>query len=102
MRIRLSKSAQRDLDGIFVYWAQRAGIDSADRLVDSITGRFAILGEFPNAGRLCHEIEEGVRCAPAGSYLVYYRKARGQVEVLHVFHGARNQRRAWNSKLKSS
>jgi toxin ParE1/3/4 len=94
MPYRVSKDAQRDLDEIFLYWAKRAGLRVADRLVDSITGRFWILGEHPSVGRPSEDIAGGVRCFPAGKYLIYYRKTRRGTDILHIFHGARDQKRA--------
>jgi plasmid stabilization system protein ParE len=95
MRIRVSKAAERELDKIFVYWAQRAGVEVADRLIDSIEERFVALGGFPDAGRKSDEIAPGVFRFPAGKYLIYYRKKRSVIQVLHVFHGARDQSRAF-------
>jgi plasmid stabilization system protein ParE len=95
MRIRVSKAAERELDKIFVYWAQRAGVEVADRLIDSIEERFVVLGDFPDAGRKSDEIAPGVFRFPAGKYLIYYRKVRSMIHVLHVFHGARDQSRAF-------
>jgi len=37
---RLLKGAECDLDTIFVYWAERASLGAADRVVDAITERF--------------------------------------------------------------
>ncbi len=96
-RYRVSKDAERDLDSIFVYWAERASLDVADRLVDAITDRFWLLGEYSEAGVSCEDIAAGVRCFPAGKYLVYYRKIRPGVEILHVFHGKQHQKKAWES-----
>jgi toxin ParE1/3/4 len=94
-RYRVSKDAARDLDEIFAYWAERASVDVADRLIDAIADRFWLIGEYPASGRPCDDIETGVRCFPAGQYLIYYRRIRRGVEIAHVFHGARSQRRAW-------
>ena len=94
-RYRISGDAARDLDAIFVDWAERAGLEVADRLITSITGRFWVLGEYLESGRRAAEMALGVRCFPAGKYLIYYRRVRGGVEILHVFHGAKNQRAAW-------
>ena len=91
IRFRLSKNALQELDEIFVYWATRASLEVADRLVEALEEHFGLLGESPGIGRRCDEIADGVRCFPAGKYLIYYRKARGSVEILHVFHGARDQ-----------
>jgi toxin ParE1/3/4 len=100
MRYRVSKDANRDLDEIFLYWAKRAGLKIADKLVDSITDRFWLLGDYPDAGRPCEHIAVGVKCFPAGKYLIYYRKTRYGIEILHIFHGAQDQRRAFRNKEK--
>jgi toxin ParE1/3/4 len=101
MRHRVSADAQRDLDEIFVYWATRAEVDVADRLIDSITDRFWLIGEHPHAGRASEEMAPGVRCFPAGKYLIYYRKTRRGVDILHVFHGARHQVRTFHKRRSS-
>jgi len=93
IRFRLSKNALRGLDEIFVYWARRTSLEVADRLVEALEEHFALLGESPGIGRRCDEVASGVRCFPAGKYLIYYRKARGSVEILHVFHSAGDKRR---------
>ncbi|MBL0157739.1 MAG: type II toxin-antitoxin system RelE/ParE family toxin [Bryobacterales bacterium] len=95
---RVSKDAEGDLEEIFLYWAQRTSLRVADRIIDGIADRFSLLGEHPNAGRSTEDIGAGVRCFPAGKYLIYYRKARGRTEILHLFHGARNQSRALRAK----
>jgi toxin ParE1/3/4 len=101
MPYRVSKDARRDLDEIFLYWAKRAGLRVADRLIDGITDRFWILGEHPDAGRPSEDIAVGVRCLPAGKYLIHYRKTRRGIDILHVFHGARDQKRAFNKGEKN-
>ena len=92
---RVSREAEQDLEEIFVYWARRASLEVADRLIDSITDRFWLLGEYTNAGRRVDDIAPGVRCFPAGKYLIYYRHARRRTDILHVFHGAQDQKRAF-------
>ena len=100
-RYRVLKDAEGDLDAIFLYWAERTSLQAADRLVDAITERFSLLGEHPEAGRSCPGIARGVRCFPAGTYLIYYRKLRRGVEILHIFHGAR-ARKAIGKALRST
>ncbi len=100
MRYRVSKDAEQDLAEIFLYWAKRAGLTVADRLIDSVTERFWLLGEYPNAGTSAEEIAPGVRCFPAGKYLIYYRKTRRRIDILHIFHGARDQMLAFGKAAK--
>jgi len=95
MQFHVTKKAERELDQIFVYCAQRAGVDVADRLIDSIEERFALLGDYPFVGRKCDELAPGVLRFPAGEYLIYYCKKRGMIQILHVLHGARDQKRAF-------
>jgi toxin ParE1/3/4 len=95
MQFHVTKKAERELDRIFVYWAQRAGVDLADKVIDSIEERFALLGDFPYIGLNSDELAPGVFRFPAGDYLIYYRKERCVIKILHIFHGAREQARAF-------
>jgi toxin ParE1/3/4 len=96
MHYRVSADAERDLEEIFLYWASRASLVTADRVVDRIMDRFWLLGEHPDAGKSAGDIAVGVKCFPAGKYLIYYRKTRRGTDILHIFHGARDQRAAFN------
>jgi toxin ParE1/3/4 len=95
MRYRVSEGAEHDLDEIFIYWAERASLEIADRIIDKITDRFWLLGEYPDAGKASDDIAAGVKCFPAGKYLIYYRATRRGTDILHVFYGARDQRKAF-------
>ena len=90
MRYQVTKQAERDLDEIYLYWATHASPQTADRLIDSIMERFWLLGQYPEAGRPSEDIV-GVKCFPAGKYLIYYLAMRRGIDILHVFHGARDQ-----------
>jgi toxin ParE1/3/4 len=98
VKYRVSKDARNDLDQIFGYWTGRASVEAADRLVDKIMERFWLIGEHPNAGPSADHIAPGVKCFPAGKYLIYYRKASRAIEILYVFHGARDQAKAFSKK----
>jgi toxin ParE1/3/4 len=100
MRYRVSEDAERDLDEIFVYWANRASLEAADRIVDRITERFWLLGDHPDSGKTADDIAADVKCFPAGKYLIYYRKTRHGTDILHIFHGARDQRKSFESATK--
>jgi toxin ParE1/3/4 len=100
MRYRVSKEADRDLEEIFLYWAERADLMAAERLIDNITDRFWLLGEHPDAGRPSEDVAAGVKCFPAGKYLIYYRKSRRGIDILHIFHGARDQKKAFRKAAK--
>ena len=93
------------MEEIFLYWAERAGRKVADRIIDAIIERFGLLRQYPMAGTAADWIAPEARCLPVGKYLIYYRNAPGAMDILHVFHGARNQRRAFKKakpRAKSS
>jgi toxin ParE1/3/4 len=100
VRFQVLPNAERDLDEIFVFWAEKAGVQAADKLIDSIIERFWILGQFPKAGQDACGIAPDVRRFPAGEYLIYYRISRRIVDIIHIFHGARDQRRAFETVKK--
>ena len=99
MQYRTSQDAERDLEEIFVYWANRASLVCRPN-VDRITERFWLVGEHPNVGKPAGNIARGVRCFPAGKYLIYYRNTRRGTDILHIFHGARDQKRAFKTLKK--
>ena len=57
-----------------------------NELIDNIMDRFRLLGEHPDAGRPSEDMAAGVKCFPAGKYLIYYRKRRRGIDILHIFH----------------
>jgi toxin ParE1/3/4 len=95
---RLSRLARADLDGIWLYVVQDAGLESADRLIDAITDRFPMLAKMPRAGRSADEIEPGVHVFAVESYLIYYRMRRGGISIARVIHGMRDQDTAWHEE----
>jgi toxin ParE1/3/4 len=97
MRLRIVKTARRDLDAIYDYWAKRANPDVAGRVIYSITDIFPLIAESPSIGRSCNEISTGVRVFPANKYLIYYRKERGVIKILQILHGARDQASAFRN-----
>jgi toxin ParE1/3/4 len=94
MLYRVSRDAEADLDQIFEYWSGRVSIELAERIIDAIADRFHLLASYPNVGRVVRRIGPGIRCFPSGKYLIYFRKTKFGVEILHIFHGARDQKRA--------
>jgi toxin ParE1/3/4 len=95
-RLRVSRLAERDLDGIWQYVAADAGnIDVADQVVDSIVGHFALLARQPQTGRTRQDIDSGVRSFPSGNYPIYYRDSKSHVVISRVLHGKRDHLAAW-------
>jgi len=97
-RVRVSKQAEADLDAIWEYVAEQRSMETATRLIESITDTFLVLGRQPGVGRRRHEFEPGVRSFPVGNYIIYYRQRPGSIEISHVIHGRRDQEKAWRAE----
>jgi toxin ParE1/3/4 len=97
---RLARPAKADLDEIWLSIAQDAGIDTADRFIDTITDRFLMLASMPEVGRRAEHIEQGVRVFPVEAYLIYYRISPGWISIARVIHGMRDQQSAWHEESK--
>jgi toxin ParE1/3/4 len=96
-RYRLARPAKADLDQIWLHVARNASIETADRFIDTITGRFPFLAGSSEAGPARDEIEPGLRVFPVENYLIYYRKtARGGIQISRIIHGMRDQEKAWD------
>jgi len=54
-----------------------------------------LLGDFPYIGLNSDHLAPGVLRFPTGDYLIYYRRKRGIIQILHIFHGARDQAQAF-------
>ena len=90
MAHRLSSEAQADLDELWHYVATTASVEIADRLTDSITPRFFLLGRHPRAGRRRDDLRPGMRGFPVGEYVILYRVEGDDAVVLRVVRGSRD------------
>ena len=92
MTHRVASKAAADLDDIWFYVADESGsTEVANRLIDSISNRFYILGNFPHLG--CARDEDfgpGMRSHPGGEYGIVYCIEHGEVLILRVVHGRRD------------
>lgn len=97
MGYRLSALAIGDLADAWSYIAAEGSEASADRLVDALFEKFALLSAFPGLGRARPELGAGVRSLPVGPYITYYRPDDGDVLLIaRVLHGRRDQAAAWD------
>jgi len=97
MRYRVTRDAAGELDEIFSYWAKRVSVETAERVINGIIKHFPLIADYPDTGRSTDNITPGVRCFPAGKYLIYFRKTNDGIQILHIIHGARNQLTAFHA-----
>ena len=95
-RFVLTESAKQDLDDIWFYLAEESGsIAPAERVIWKLHDKIVALAAYPGIGRACPDIDPEGRCAPMGNYVIYYRLTARRIVITHVFHGKRDQKKAW-------
>ena len=92
-KTRLSAKARADLDEIWLYVAERDGLEAADRLIDRLVEIFPLLAAYPAMGKPREDVHPDARVFPVGSYLIFFRKRSRHVEISRIVHGARDIRR---------
>lgn len=85
-----SPNAERNLEEIECYIAENGGADAAIKVVDQIVDRCEELAVMPRSGKTRGEIAPGVRSVTSGMYVIYYRIHKDKIEILRVWHGARD------------
>lgn len=63
---------------------------AADRFTTDLDTACRLLTTQPRMGRDRSDLAPGVRSVVVGKYVVFFRTSDNAVEVLRVFHGARN------------
>jgi toxin ParE1/3/4 len=92
MAHRVSERAAADLDDIWYYVAQEsASIEIANRLIDSLTDRFLLLGRYPYLDvpvTMILALVLGV--FSLGEHVIVYCVEGEDVPILRVAHGRRD------------
>lgn len=88
----VAPEAQADLLEIWYHYANDVGDpDLADRLTGELTSVFRKLAQTPGIGHFRSDLStEPLRFWPVRGYLVIYRSEARPVEIVRVFHGARD------------
>jgi toxin ParE1/3/4 len=92
MAHRVAPEAKADLAAMWHYVARESGsAEVADRLIDSVTARFLLLGRNPYIGRRRDDdLRPGLRSFAVGGYVILYRVADRDVLILRVVSGRRD------------
>jgi len=93
-KLRIARSAVADLDEIWLYIAQKHSIETAERVVNLLTSKFAVLAAWPRIGRRRPELGPEIRSFPVQNYRIYYRQEKRSVmRILYVRHAKREESR---------
>ncbi|MBX9591496.1 MAG: type II toxin-antitoxin system RelE/ParE family toxin [Hyphomonadaceae bacterium] len=86
-RYVLSPRAQRDLDEIWDYTADRWGADQAESYIRLLQRAIETVAEDPRRGRPWDVVRPGYLKYPASSHMLLYRRLRSAVGIVRILHG---------------
>ena len=91
--LRRAPQFRRDVSDAWLYLAEEASPERADRFIDAVTRTIETIRETPGIGRPRPEFSvPGVRSfRTARRYLIYYRLSEsGEIELLRLYHTSRD------------
>lgn len=92
--VRIARRAERDIAKITDYLDEHAVAGTAERFVDELTLRQAAYARQPMMGDLREDLDEGLRSfLVLRNYVVIYQPIDDGIEILRIFHAARNHSR---------
>ncbi|WP_456754819.1 MULTISPECIES: type II toxin-antitoxin system RelE/ParE family toxin [unclassified Bradyrhizobium] len=94
MKVRFSRTAQRDLDRIHAYISQDSPA-VASRFVVRLIDRARELADHPLSGRVTDEPGVRVIVVPRLRYLIFYTVAVDEIHITHIRHTSRRRPPRW-------
>ncbi len=94
MKVRFTRTAQRDLAEIHAYISQDSPT-IASRFVARLIERARELADQPLAGRETDELDVRVIVAPRLRYFIFYTIAADEIRITHIRHTSRRRPRSW-------
>ena len=94
MRVRFTRTAQRDLAQIHAFIGQDSPI-TASRFVAQLVQHARKIGDHPLAGRATDEADVRVMTAPRLRYLIFYTVVADEVHITHIRHTSRRRPNNW-------
>ncbi len=84
----VSIEAQKDLENIWFYTAEKWSIEQADRYINFILDEIEYLALYPSSGRDFSKIKEGYFRTEVKSHLIFYKinQTQNRVETIRVLH----------------
>ncbi len=89
MRCRLTLAAEQDLADL----SQHVALDdpqAAVAILDVIEAKCSLLAQYPELDRPREELLPKLRSFPASNYVIFYRIALDEIQVIRILHGSRD------------
>ena len=88
--LRLTRTAEADIDAIIDHIAGEGGVEIATRFAERIDAELGNLAELGHRGVWREWVSPGLRLTTIGAYCVYFRVSHADSLILRVLHGSRD------------
>ncbi len=89
-KLRLSKTAQNDIEKIDYYSFEKWGAKTASAYMAGLEARLTALLETPLLGVDRSDLRPGYRALVSGSHVIYYRVEDELIYILTILHHSQN------------
>ncbi len=89
MKLKFTPVARDDLESIWEYIAEE-NPRAATRVVQTFMQKCRMLTDNPLLGRQRDELAPGLRSFPVRNYIIFYRVADDDLEIIRILNAARN------------
>lgn len=88
MKFRLSRKAEEDLEGIWLYTLETWSKEQADRYLSLIFDEIEFLSINPKTGQDFGHIRKNYRYSKVKSHLIFYKHKKSDdiIEVIRILH----------------
>jgi len=96
---RLTDSAKDDVRSIWSYYAERAGVDVADRVLERLNAEFGRITRMPGRGHRRPDLTtHPVLFVRVYQLLISYQPTPGGILIVAVLHGRRDLASVLNNR----
>lgn len=87
MTYRTTTEADRELIEIYVFGAERFGVQQSEQYLDGLFQTFDLLAENPYLARERRELNPPMRLHPYGAHMIVYAITGDDILIVRVLHG---------------
>ena len=98
-QILFTPLATEDLREIWVYLAENAGSESANKFLLAVKKKCETVSAFPEMGRVRHEYLVNLRSFPFGNYIIFYLPLENGIAVLRIVHSSRDIQQVFDEMI---
>ncbi|MBB4064374.1 type II toxin-antitoxin system RelE/ParE family toxin [Gellertiella hungarica] len=87
MTYRTTTEADRELIEIYVFGAERFGVQQSEQYLEGLFQTFDLLAENPYLARERRELNPPMRLHPYGAHMIVYTITGDDILIVRVLHG---------------